>query len=95
MSRYALSHLSDPILDRELPAAIAQERTSTAVVLAHIAEFDARAAPAAGRAGLGGVAPGVVGYGVGRTTGPGARWGGLATRRGASRGCSATGPGAC
>ena len=42
MSRYALSHLSDPVLDRDLPVAVARECTSTAVVLAYIAEFDAR-----------------------------------------------------
>ena len=42
MSRYSLTHLSDPVLDRGLPAAVAQERTGTADVLAYLAEFDAR-----------------------------------------------------
>ncbi len=42
MSRYALSHLSDPVLDRDLPTAVARECTGTALVLAYIAEFDAR-----------------------------------------------------
>ncbi len=42
MSRYSLSHLSDPVLDRDLARAVARESTSTADVLAHIAESDAR-----------------------------------------------------
>ena len=42
MSRYALSHLSDPVLDRELPVAVARERTGTAVGIAYLAEFDDR-----------------------------------------------------
>src|SRR5258706_5211968 len=42
MRAYSLSHLADPELQRDLTSAIAQDRTSTAWVLAHIAEFDAR-----------------------------------------------------
>jgi len=42
MKRYALSHLSDDALLRDLAAAVARERTATAEVLAHIAEVDAR-----------------------------------------------------
>ncbi len=42
MKSYSLSHLSDEALGRDLRAAVSQERTSTAVVVAHIAEFDAR-----------------------------------------------------
>jgi len=37
-----LNHLSDAVLLRELEALVAQERTATAAVLAHIAEVDAR-----------------------------------------------------
>jgi len=40
--RYALSHLSDDALLRDLAAVVARERTATALVLAHIAEVDAR-----------------------------------------------------
>src|SRR6266850_3955373 len=42
MTTYSLSHLSDRWLSRELAASAAQDRTSTATLLAHIAEFDAR-----------------------------------------------------
>jgi 5-methylcytosine-specific restriction endonuclease McrA len=42
MSTYVLSHLPDPVLLRDLAALVAQERTTTAAVLAHIAEVDAR-----------------------------------------------------
>jgi len=39
---YALAHLSDEALSHNLQVAVAQDRLSTAAVLAHIAEFDAR-----------------------------------------------------
>jgi hypothetical protein len=39
---YSLSHLSDQILLRDLSALLAQDRTTTAALLAHIAEVDAR-----------------------------------------------------
>ena len=42
MSRYALTHLSDHALLRDLKSLIAQERCTTAALLAHIAEVDAR-----------------------------------------------------
>src|SRR5258708_10846483 len=42
MRAYSLSHLSDPELIRSLATLLAQERTATAAVLAHIAEVDAR-----------------------------------------------------
>ena len=42
MSRYCLSHLSDPDLLRSLHAAVARERYTTADLLAHLAEVDAR-----------------------------------------------------
>jgi hypothetical protein len=42
MRAYSLSHLSDPELLRGLTAAVAQDRTATASLLAHIAEVDAR-----------------------------------------------------
>ena len=42
MKRCSLSHLSDEVLLRDLAAVVAQERTATAEVLAHIAEVDAR-----------------------------------------------------
>jgi 5-methylcytosine-specific restriction endonuclease McrA len=41
-SSYSLSHLSDATLRDCLAKAVAAERTSTSVLLAHIAEFDAR-----------------------------------------------------
>jgi hypothetical protein len=43
MKCYELSHLSDPVLDRDLAAAVhAHDHTSAAWMLAHLAEFDAR-----------------------------------------------------
>ncbi len=42
MNRYSLTHLSDQTLLRDLVAALAHERTATAIVLAHIAEVEAR-----------------------------------------------------
>jgi len=40
MQRYSLSHLADADLDRELDAHVASDRSSTADLLAHLAEFD-------------------------------------------------------
>ena len=42
MTTYSLSHLSDSVLSRDLAAVVARDRTTTAALLAHIAEFDAR-----------------------------------------------------
>ena len=42
MSRYSLDHVSDEALARDLRAAVCHERGGTAMVIAHIAEFDAR-----------------------------------------------------
>jgi hypothetical protein len=42
MKCYSLAHLSDGALRHDLAAAIARDRASTAELLAHIAEFDAR-----------------------------------------------------
>jgi 5-methylcytosine-specific restriction endonuclease McrA len=42
MRAYALTHLSDAVLLRDLTALVAQDRITTAVLLAHIAEVDAR-----------------------------------------------------
>jgi hypothetical protein len=42
MSKYSLTHVSDAALARDLAAAAARDRASTAMLLAHIAEFDAR-----------------------------------------------------
>ena len=42
MRAYSLTHLGDAVLTRELAAVVAHERTATAAVLAHLAEFDAR-----------------------------------------------------
>jgi hypothetical protein len=42
MRPYSLSHLSDGDLSRELASAVSNESAATAMVLAHIAEFDAR-----------------------------------------------------
>ncbi|HYM81761.1 MAG TPA: hypothetical protein VEY91_10190 [Candidatus Limnocylindria bacterium] len=42
MRDYSLSHLSDQTLLRDLEAALASDRTTTAVLLAHLAEVDAR-----------------------------------------------------
>jgi len=49
MSKYSLSQVSDAALARDLAAAVALDRASTADLLAHVAEFDARKlyAPAA------------------------------------------------
>jgi hypothetical protein len=42
MSRYSLSHLTDQVLLRDLSALVAQDRSTTAELLAHLAEVDAR-----------------------------------------------------
>src|SRR6059036_789283 len=42
MSTYSLSHLSDRALLRDLAALVAQDRVTTAALLAHLAEVDAR-----------------------------------------------------
>ena len=42
MSTYSLKHLSDPVLLRGLASLVAQDRSTTAALLAHIAECDAR-----------------------------------------------------
>ncbi len=42
MNRYSLTHLSDQTLLHDLVAALAHERSATAIVLAHNAEVDAR-----------------------------------------------------
>ena len=42
MRSWSLTHLSDGELRRSLSSAAARERTSTAMLLAHLAEFDAR-----------------------------------------------------
>ena len=42
MSTYSLSHLGDRALLRDLAARVAQDRATTAAVLAHMAEVDAR-----------------------------------------------------
>jgi hypothetical protein len=42
MNLYSLSHLSDPALLGELAALVRQDRTTTARLLAHLAEVDAR-----------------------------------------------------
>ena len=42
MSRYSLSHLSDGLLERRVERIIAHDSRTTAWVLAHIAEYDAR-----------------------------------------------------
>jgi hypothetical protein len=42
MSRYSLSHLADKVLLRDLASLVAQDRATTADLLAHIAEVDAR-----------------------------------------------------
>src|SRR5882672_11254262 len=39
---YSLSHVGDQVLLRQLASLVAQDRTTTAEILAHIAEFDAR-----------------------------------------------------
>ncbi len=42
MPSYSLSHLSDPVLLHDLAALVAQDRVTTAALLAHLAEVDAR-----------------------------------------------------
>jgi len=42
MKRYSLSHLTDGALLRDLAVLVAQDRSTTAALLAHIAEVDAR-----------------------------------------------------
>jgi hypothetical protein len=42
MTTYSLSHLSDGALLRDLAALVAQDRVTTAALLAHLAEVDAR-----------------------------------------------------
>jgi len=42
MRAYTLTHLSDTVLLRDLAALVAQDRTTTAGLLAHVAEVDAR-----------------------------------------------------
>src|SRR5258705_793744 len=42
MSSYSLSHLADCTLLRELAALVSQDRTTTAALLAHLAEVDER-----------------------------------------------------
>ncbi len=42
MRAYTLTHLSDDVLLRDLAALVAQDRSTTAALLAHIAEVDAR-----------------------------------------------------
>src|SRR5213594_2499134 len=42
MRSYSLTHLSDAVLIRDLAALIAHDRVTTAAILAHIAEVDAR-----------------------------------------------------
>src|SRR5213078_4014431 len=42
MRDFSLTHLSDAVLIRDLAALIAHDRVTTAAVLAHIAEVDAR-----------------------------------------------------
>jgi hypothetical protein len=42
VNSYSLSHLSDPVLLRYLAALVARDRATTAKLLAHLAEVDAR-----------------------------------------------------
>jgi 5-methylcytosine-specific restriction endonuclease McrA len=42
VNRYALTHVPDPVLLRDLHSLLARERTATAAFLAHLAEVDAR-----------------------------------------------------
>ena len=42
MNRYSLTHVPDPVLLRELRSLLARERATTAELLAHLAEVDAR-----------------------------------------------------
>jgi hypothetical protein len=42
MGAYPLNHLSDRVLLRALAALVTQDRATTAILLAHLAEVDAR-----------------------------------------------------
>jgi hypothetical protein len=42
MSRYTLTHLTDSSLLRELESLVSQERSTTALLIAHLDEVDAR-----------------------------------------------------
>ena len=42
MSRYTLTHLTDQSLLRELKSLVAQDRATTALLVAHVGEVDAR-----------------------------------------------------
>ena len=42
MNSYSLGHLADHVLLRDLTALVSQERTTTAELLAHLAEVDKR-----------------------------------------------------
>ena len=42
MPCYSLSHLADHVLLRDLAALVAQDRTTTTALLAHLAEVDER-----------------------------------------------------
>ena len=42
MSRYTLTHLTDSTLLRDLKTLVSQERSTTALLIAHLAEVDAR-----------------------------------------------------
>jgi len=42
VSAYSLSHIPDPVLLRDLAALVARDRATTATLLAHLAEVDAR-----------------------------------------------------
>ena len=42
MRTYSLSHVPDPVLLRDLAALVARDRATTATLLAHLAEVDAR-----------------------------------------------------
>ncbi|HEY2924408.1 MAG TPA: hypothetical protein VGJ98_05510, partial [Candidatus Eisenbacteria bacterium] len=42
MQSYSLSHVGDAVLVRDLVELVAQDRSNTAALLAHIAEMDAR-----------------------------------------------------
>ena len=42
MNRFSLTHLSNEVLDRELPIKAARRKSATAEELAYIAEFDER-----------------------------------------------------
>jgi hypothetical protein len=42
MNRYSLTRVPDPVLVRELRALVAQDRATTAMLVAHLAEVDAR-----------------------------------------------------